>query len=108
MFVVAIAKIHIIIELLHKCRNVLMQFNNKAIIDYCNIAIRKYYKWASLSLNPALGFAECRLHLGITIEQTRGFCSRLALPLLLDCGYGILDEKTNLRLSKGRDACIDG
>jgi hypothetical protein len=83
MFVVAVAKIHIIIELLHDCYNVLMQFNNKAIIDYCNIAIRKYYKWASLSLNPALGFAECRLHLGITIEQARGFCSRLALPLAL-------------------------
>jgi hypothetical protein len=119
MFVVAVAKIHIIIELLHDCHNVLMQFNNKAIIDYCNIAIRKYYKWASLSLNPALGFAECRLHLGITIEQARGFCSRLALPwlcrvqsrsgrlmqawlssrltlhLLWDCGYCILGKKTN-------------
>ena len=58
-----------------------MQFNNKAILTYCNIAIKKYYKWASLSLNPALGFAECRHHLGITIEQARGFCSRLALPL---------------------------
>lgn len=32
MFVVAIAKIHIIIELLHDCSNVLMQFNNNTIM----------------------------------------------------------------------------
>lgn len=32
----------------------------------------------------------------------------LTMPLLLDCGYGILGEKTNLRLSEGRDARIDG
>jgi hypothetical protein len=44
MFVVAVAKIYIIIKLLHDCRNVLMQFNNKAITDYCNIAIMEYCK----------------------------------------------------------------
>jgi len=45
MFVVAVAKIHIIIELLRDCRNVLMQFNNKAILAYCNIAVERdcYY-----------------------------------------------------------------
>jgi hypothetical protein len=34
--------------------------------------------------------------------------SRLTLPLLLDNTYIIFGEKTNLRLSEGRDACIDG
>lgn len=80
MFVVAVAKIHIIIELLHDCRNVLMQFNNNAILTYCNIAVER----------------DCNL------------MPRRSLPLLLDCGHGILGEKTNLRLSEGRDACIDG
>lgn len=50
MFVVAVAKIHIIIELLHDCRNVLMQFNNKALLSYCNIAVE-----SDCNLMPSAG-----------------------------------------------------
>lgn len=42
----------------------------------------------------ALGFAESRLHLGIDCKHGLRLCSRFALPLLLDCVYTILGEKT--------------
>jgi len=36
----------------------------------------------SAIVKRALNFVERRRRLGITIEQARGFCSRLALPLI--------------------------
>ena len=55
----------------------------------CNHMVVRLHNYPWLSSDSALGFAEC-------------------VPLLLDNTYIIFGEKTNLRLSEGRDACIDG